>query len=382
MDTNQIRIGITALIVGSLALAACGGSGDDTAASHSNTTITSNRQAASVATDAIDSAIDLGTDPTSTTGKSAPTFKHSQLSTFSDADTRLARLAPIEDALFAGMRKNAAAARAARSHSGTISTCTVSGSGQYTTDATDSVTIFTYTDCNDGNSIWDGTITVTETADASGSQYTAVWGSGDGILGNGNDFRITLLASDGTVEAHYYLDERIEGIITHNDAGDTVVNLTVNGRARIEYVDGTQYEVAYNGLRAVVTESSDGLRRSVVYNGSVDATLLYAGSSYNKHIGYSDFAVSASATSTHVMLTLSGTIDTASVPTSCSDGRYTFVTRESLRYNRATGIVESGTIAINDNTVVTFANGNMTVTVNGAAVTYSQGTVGASCPVN
>lgn len=385
MDTatntiSKTRFGLAAFIAATLVLAACGG-GSDEAAAPSNTTITSNRQAAGVAVDGVDYAVDFATEPSSPAAKTAPTFKRPRLPNFGDAN--LARLAPLDTALSTRLQASVAAARSARSHSGPLSACTVSGSGQYTTDATHSVTVLTYTACNDGENIWDGTITVTATTDASGSQYTAVWGSGDGILGNGNDFRITLLASDGvTVEGYYYLDERGEGSITHNDAGDTITSLAVNGRARIEYVDGTQYEVAYQDLREVTTESGDGLRRSVVYNGSVDATLLYAGNTYSKHIGYSDFAVSASATSTHVMLIVSGSIETASVPARCSDGRYTFVTRDPLMYNRTTGVVESGTIAINDNTVVSFNNGDMVVTVNGAAVTYGHGTIGASCPVN
>lgn len=384
MDTaNKIRIGLATLIAGSLALAACGGGGDEASSSNTNTTITSNRQAAALAADSIDSAIEFGTDPTASAGKTAQAFKRPRLPNFDGADTRLARLAPLEDALFVTLQKNATAARTARSHSGAVTSCTVSGSGQYTTDATHTTYVFTYNACSNGDSILDGTATITQTTDASGDHLTLVYGSGNGIVEDGNDFRITLLAPDGaTIDGYLYVDQRSDGSVTSNSAGDTIARTSVNGRQLLVEADGTRYEVAYNNIAAVTTESSDGLQRSVVYNGSADATLLYAGNMYSAHIGYSDFALSARNTGTHIALTLSGSVETASVPARCSDGRYTFVTREALMYNPATGLVESGSIAINDNTVVTFSNGNMVVTVNGDAITYAPGTVGYSCPAN
>ena len=379
---KKIRIGLATLIVGSLALAACGG-GDDEAAP-ANTAITSNRQAAGIAAGGLDDAIDFGTDATASAAKNAAAFKWPRIPNRATADTGLARLISIEDALLAQVQKSAAAARAsARTHSGTTTNCTAGGSGQYTTDATHTTYVFTYTACNNGSSIWDGTVTFTQTMDATGSYMTTVYGRGDGVVGNGDDFRITLLASDGTtIEAYIYLDERFDGSITENTAGDTIVSANFNGRVRSDGLDGTRYEVAYHDLRAVMTESSDGLRRRIVYNGSADATLLYAGVTYSSHLGYENFALSANDSGTYVALTLDGTMETATDPARCTDGRYTFVTREALMYNRATGMVESGTIAINDNTVVTFNNGDMVVTVNGIAITYAPGTVGVSCPVN
>lgn len=296
---------------------------------------------------------------------------------------------------FAPVAKKAAALRSSIAGVPQISYCSGGGSTTMDMDASGTSMTMTFNNCNEGDTLTDGTIAVYGVSHDSNS------GSGNISVGSADHpFVETIYSGFTSTVINEVSTAAVAMSFTATDinTANPTFTMTMNGYFDdVDHVAQTHEKQVMNNFSftgaldgstttiggisyEVVTATVNGTVTGTTYASDTDPTVSYQqGPNTFTNVVIIDKRPLSGVGDEY--LSVNGTLSISTTPAECINGTFSIVTNADLQIDGTTGHTKGGQMTINGNAVATYnSDGSVSIVVGGgAAVVYSQAELDSIC---